>query len=45
MLSLPHPVRQDWPLLPEGAQPPSGDHNSLQNAKVLHCTAVNTKVW
>jgi len=44
MLFSPHPLCQDWPLLPEGAQPPSGDHDSLQNAKVLHGTAVNTKV-
>ena len=44
LLSSPCPVGQDLPLLPEGAQLPSGDHNSLQNAKVLSHAAVNTNV-
>jgi len=36
MLFSPCFVGQDWPLLPEGAQPPYGDHDSLQTAKVLY---------
>jgi len=44
ILSSPGPVGQDWPLLPEGAQPLYDDHDSLQDAKVSCHTAVNTKV-
>jgi len=44
ILSSPYPVGQDWPLLPEGAQPPYDDHDSLQDAKVSCHTAVNTKM-
>jgi len=40
----PGPVGQDWPLLPEGAQPPYDDHDSLQDAKVSYHPTVNTKV-
>jgi len=44
ILSSPGPVGQDWPLLPEGAQPLYDDHESLQDAKVSHHPTVNTNV-
>ena len=44
ILSSPRPVGQDWTLLPEGAQPPYDDHNSLQDVKVSFHTALNTKL-
>ena len=45
ILSSPCPVGQDWHLLPEGAQPPYGDHNSLLDPKASYHRAVNTNVW
>jgi len=44
IVSSPRPVGQDWPLLPEGAQSPYDDHDSLQDAKMSCHAAVNTKV-